>query len=110
MPLAIGHSAYLLRKCGLGLRPEIQSLSALEWLFWATRSRLQPMREAAYTITRHWDGVLRWFTSRINIGVLEGINGLVQAAKAKGRGYRTTRNLITMIYLIAGKLKFALPT
>jgi transposase len=81
-----------------------------QWFFWATHSRLQPMREAAYTIKRHWDGVLRWFTSHITTGVLEGINSLVQAAKARARGYRTTRNLITMVYLIAGKLKFALPT
>jgi transposase len=80
------------------------------WFFWATHSRLQPMREAAYTIKCHWDGVLRWFTSHINTGVLEGINSLVQAAKAMARGYRTTRNLIAMVYLIAGKLKFALPT
>jgi len=55
-------------------------------------------------------GVLRGFTSHITTGVLEGINSLVQAAKARARGYRTTRNLITMVYLIAGKLKFALPT
>jgi len=81
-----------------------------QWFFWATHSRLEPMRQAAYTIKAHWDGVLRWFTSRISTGVLEGINSLVQAAKARARGYRTTRNFITMIYLIAGKLKFALPT
>ena len=43
-------------------------------------------------------------------GVLEGINSLVQAAKARARGYRTARNFITMIYLIAGKLDFDLPT
>ncbi|MEC4684291.1 MAG: transposase, partial [Nitrospirota bacterium] len=41
---------------------------------------------------------------------LEGINSLIQAAKAKARGYRTTRNLITIIYLIGGKLDFRLPT
>ena len=80
------------------------------WFFWATHSRLEPMRDAAYTLKRHWDGVLRWFTSQIRTGVLEGINSLVQAAKARARGYRTSRNLITMIYLIAGKLKFDLPT
>jgi hypothetical protein len=34
---------------------------------------------------------------------------LVQAAKAKARGYRTSRNLIAMAYLIAGKLQFNLP-
>jgi transposase len=80
------------------------------WYFWATHSRLEPIKEAAYTVKRHWDGILRWFTSKINNGVLEGINSLIQAAKAKARGYRTTKNLITMIYLIGGKLEFRLPT
>ena len=70
----------------------------------------EPIKEAAYTIKRHWNGVLRWFTSKINNGILEGINSLIQAAKARARGYRTKRNLITMIYLIAGKLNFDLPT
>jgi len=80
------------------------------WYFWATHSRLEPIKEAAYTMKRHWDGILRWFTSRINNGILEGINSLIQAAKAKARGYRTMKNLITMIYLIGGKLEFRLPT
>ena len=81
-----------------------------KWYFWATHSRLEPIINAAYTIKNHWDGVLRWFKSKINNGVLEGINSMIQAAKARARGYRTERNLITMIYLIAGKLKFDLPT
>lgn len=81
-----------------------------KWYFWATHSRLEPIREAAYTMKRHWDGILRWFTSKLNNGILEGINSLIQAAKAKARGYRTVKNLITMIYLIGGKLEFRLPT
>jgi transposase len=81
-----------------------------KWYFWATHSRLEPIKEAAYTIKRHWTGILRWFKSKINNGILEAINSLVQAAKARARGYRTTKNLITMIYLIAGKFNFNLPT
>lgn len=81
-----------------------------KWYFWATHSRLQPMIEAARTVKRHWDGILRWFISRITNGILEGINSLIQAAKAKARGYRSTRNFITMVYLVAGKLEFGLPT
>jgi len=65
------------------------------------------MIEAARTIKRHWDGVLRWFESGITNGVLEGINSLIQAAKAKARGYRSTRNLISVVYLIAGKLNLS---
>ncbi|WP_439117481.1 transposase [Mesobacillus stamsii] len=36
--------------------------------------------------------------------MLEATNGLIQAAKRQARGYRSTKNLITMIYLIAGGL------
>ena len=81
-----------------------------KWYFWATHSRLQPIIDAAHTIKNHWHGVLRWFDSRISNGILEGINSLIQAAKAKARGFRSTRNLITVVYLIAGKLDMKLPT
>ncbi|MFY9975628.1 MAG: ISL3 family transposase, partial [Chromatiaceae bacterium] len=37
-------------------------------------------------------------------GRVEAINALIQAAKAKARGYGTTRHLITIAYLVAGKL------
>ena len=74
-----------------------------KWYFWATHSRIQPMIDAAKSIKRHWDGVLRWFESRMTNGLLEGLNSLIQAAKARARGYRSTKNLITMIYIIAGK-------
>ena len=76
-----------------------------KWCNWASRSRIQAMVDAARTIRNHWYGVLRWFTSKITNGLLEGINSLIQAAKAKARGYRTSRNLIAMVYLIAGKLE-----
>jgi transposase len=79
------------------------------WYFWATHCRLSPVIDAAYTVKRHWDGILRWFDSRIANGLIEGINSLVQAAKAKARGYRSARNLKAMVYLLAGKLDLRLP-
>ena len=80
------------------------------WYFWAPHSRLPPIVEAARTLKRHWNGILRWHETKIANGILEGINSLVQAAKAKARGYRSSRNLKAMIYLIAGRLELALPT
>ena len=80
-----------------------------KWYFWATHSRLEPIIDAAHTVKRHWDGILRWFDSKIANGLIEGINSLVQAAKAKARGYRSTRNLKAMIYLVAGELDLRLP-
>ena len=80
------------------------------WCAWARRSRLEPMKKVALTLQRHRDGILRWFNSRIANGLIEGINSLVQAAKAKARGYRSTRTLKAITYLIAGKLDLRLPT
>ncbi len=80
-----------------------------KWYFWATHSRLAPMIDAARTVKHHWHGILRWFDSRIANGLIEGINSLVQAAKAKARGYRSTRNLKAIVYLLAGKLDLRLP-
>src|SRR6266542_3845993 len=73
----------------------------------AVRSRLQPIIDFAHMIGEHWEGVLRWHWTKINNGVLEGINSLVQASKRRARGYRNKRNLIAMIYLIAGRLDFS---
>jgi hypothetical protein len=48
-----------------------------------------------------------WWNSLSRNGILEGLNSLIQSAKAKFRGYRTFRNFITIIYLLAGKLDFS---
>jgi transposase len=87
-----------------------------KWYFWAsehasegTHSRLEPIIDAAHTVKRHCDGILRWFDSKIANGLIEGINSLVQAAKSKARGYRSIRNLKAMVYLLAGKLDLRLP-
>ena len=78
--------------------------------FWATHSRIKPMVDKAKTVKRHYDGILRWFESKLTNGLLEGLNSLIQAAKTGTRGYRSTRNLTTMVYIIAGKLNLHLPT
>jgi transposase len=89
--------------------PDQAKVHLKKWYFWATHSRLDPVIEAARTVKRHRDGILRWFDSKIANGLIEGINSLVQATKAKARGYRSTRNLKAMIYLIAGKLDMQSP-
>ena len=62
----------------------------------------------AKTMKRHEEGILRWFHSNMTNGLLEGMNGLVQAAKRKARGYRNVENLIAMVYMTANKRR--LPT
>ncbi len=68
--------------------PEWAGAYLKRWYFWATHSRLAPLIDVARTIREHQDGILRWFQTRVT-NVLEGINSLIRAAKAKARGYRT---------------------
>ena len=79
-----------------------------KWYYWATHSRLDSIIKAAKTIKRHWDGVVQWYKSKINNGILEGLNSVIQAAKSKARGYKTFKNYKIIVYLLTGKLDFAL--
>jgi transposase len=75
-----------------------------KWYSWARRCRVPQMKKFAETIKRHWSGILNSFDSGLTNGSVEGINSIIQAAKARARGYSTKHNLILMAYLIAGKL------
>jgi len=74
------------------------------WCYGAKRSRLQPVKDFVASIESHWDGVIAWAQHRITNGLLEATNSLIQSAKRRARGYRSKTKMITIIYLIAGKL------
>ena len=84
--------------------PEVAEAYLDQWCRGAARSQLPPLKVFVKTVRNHWEGILRWHTTRINNGILEATNSLIQAAKRRARGYRTKANLIAMTYLIAGKL------
>ncbi|MGV8128111.1 MAG: ISL3 family transposase [Methanothrix sp.] len=90
--------------------PILAELYLRKWYFWATHSRLAPVIDKARTFKHHWNGILNYINTRIDNGVLEGINSLIQAAKNIARGFRSTKNFIITIYLRLGKLHFNLPT
>ncbi|MDI6786166.1 MAG: transposase [bacterium] len=83
------------------------SLLLKKWYFWATHSRIEAIKQAAYTIKDHWDGILQWKKSLINNGLLEGLNSLIQAAKAKARGFRNIRFFKIIAFLVTGNLNFS---
>jgi len=51
---------------------------------------------------------MQWHKSKINNGILEGLNSVIQAAKSKARGYKIFRNYKIIVYLLTGKLDFSL--
>ncbi len=81
-----------------------------KWYFWATHSKLDPVIDCAKTIKQHWNGITNYIKTKIDNGILEGTNSLIQAAKDSARGFRSTKNFIITIYLRTGKLEFNLPT
>lgn len=84
---------------------EDHALSCLKkWYVWVMHSRLEPMKAFARTLKKHWDGIVRWFKTKLTNGILEGLNSLVQAAKTRARGYRSVEYFKLMIYMVAGNM------
>lgn len=103
------HRAYRIKEALRAIFATARSAEQAEplltrWYSWARRCRLEPIKRAAKTLKDHWQGILNAFDSRLTNGRVEAANGLIQAAKAKARGYGTIRHLITIAYLVAGKL------
>ena len=80
-----------------------------KWLSWAVRSRIEPVKKFAKMVKEHFDGIMRYFTSRLTSGAIEGINGRIQNIKRRARGFRNVDNFIAMIYLDLANLDFDLP-
>jgi transposase len=81
-----------------------------KWYYWASHSQIGHIIDVAKTRKSHWNGIINYAETKISNGVLEGINSMVQSAKSSARGFRTTKNLILIIYLRLGKIQFNLPT
>lgn len=79
------------------------------WCDIAIESRISPFIRVTNTIKAHWSGIVNYIKTRINNGILEGLNSKIQLAKKRARGYRNIHNFINMVYLICGKLKFDYP-
>ena len=75
------------------------------WLSWARRSRLEPFKKLAKTITERADAVVRGMTDNRSNAFVEAMNGLLQQAKRAARGFRTASNFIAIAYLRLSKLK-----
>lgn len=76
-----------------------------KWYQWAVHSRIPQIVQVTETIRRHEQAILHWFKTQMTNGLIEAINGIIQAAKRKARGFRTVRSLLAVIYLIGGKLR-----
>lgn len=78
------------------------------WVRWVAGKHLQPlfaaMVKTAGMIERHLDGVMAHWIRRTTNAFLEGLNSVFSAVKRKARGFRSTDNLIAMLYFTAARL------
>jgi len=58
------------------------------------------------TIDKYWEGICQYWTSRLNNGVLEGINSKIQVIKRVARGFKYKQNFMKMIRFVFTKTQF----
>jgi transposase len=80
------------------------------WCSWAARSRLAPFQKLARTIKAHWDGILAFYPNRVTSAAIEAINGIIQTARRRARGFRNFLNLQAICYWMAGRLTLPTPS
>ncbi|MBH0188720.1 MAG: ISL3 family transposase [Nitrospira sp.] len=75
-----------------------------QWYFWATHSRLEPIRKAAETIRRHIDNIVTYYQHPVTNAMSEGLNSQIQKIKSMACGFRNTEHFKTAIYFRCGGL------
>ena len=71
---------------------------------WMMHSRLEPMKDLARMIRRHFAEIVAYFEHPYTNAVLEGADSVIQNVKRRARGFRDMDHSATMIYLTCGRL------
>lgn len=74
------------------------------WYFWATHSRLEPVKKAAKTLKDHLYGIMNFFRHRISNGPAEGINSRIETLWKSACGFRNKERFRTVILFHLGGL------
>lgn len=75
-----------------------------KWFWWATHSRLKPLRDFAWLLRRHEEGILAWFKVPIDNGATEAMNNNAKAVSHRAHGYRTAETFSLSLMHCLGKL------
>lgn len=75
-----------------------------QWLTWAVRSRLEPIKKVAKTIKEHLWGILNAIVLKVSNGPAEGLNSRIKMIKVRSRGFRNKERFANAIYFHLGGL------
>ncbi len=76
-----------------------------QWLSWAVRSRLEPIKKVAKMIKSHLWGILNAIILKVSNGPAEGINSRIKMIKVRSRGFRNKQRFANAIYFHLGGLQ-----
>jgi transposase len=74
------------------------------WYFWASHSRLQPVKKIARTLKDHLYGILSYCKHRITNAMTEGINSKIETLRKAACGFRNKQRFRTVILFHLGGL------
>lgn len=75
-----------------------------KWFWWATHSRIKPLRDFARLMRRHQDGILAYFILRIDNGATEAMNNNAKQISHRAHGFRTPYTFAINLYHCLGQL------
>jgi transposase len=75
-----------------------------KWFWWATHSRLKPLRDFAWLLRRRENNVLNWFEAPINNGSVEAMNNNAKAISHRSRGFRSAKWFGIILMHCLGKM------
>jgi transposase len=74
------------------------------WYFWATHSRLGPVKKIANTLKDHLYGILTYSKHRVTNATTEGINSRIETLRKAACGFRNKQRFRTVILFHLGGL------
>ena len=102
------YRAYLLKETRAASLDRHQPIVARkklgEWIAWANRPRLAPLRQAAGTIKRHIEGIAAYVATGLSNGRTEGLIGKARTITKRSFGFHSPYALIGLIMLCCSGL------
>ncbi len=97
------YRAYLLKESFTEIldrrQPNVVKDKLLDWLDWASRSRLPAFVKVARTIRKHLDDIVAYIRHRLTNGVVEGLNNKARLLTRRAYGFHSASAAIAMIML-----------
>jgi transposase len=105
------YRAYLLKESFAAimdrLQPNVVGRMLLDWLSWASRSRLAPFVHVARTIRGHLADIVAYVRCRLTNGLVEGLGNKARLATRRAYGFHSAQAVLAMIMLCCSGLHLA---